>query len=281
MTLIEWRKTIENTLSAATISNVQLETKWLLSNALKKDAAFVVLNPEYQPAAHEEETIEAWLKRRLQEEPLSRIKGEREFWSLPFYIDEYTLDPRPETELIVEEALKWVGKKMGHSWRILDLGTGSGCILISLLHELKNAEGTGIDISRDALTIAQKNAERHNVRSRSHFIENDWAEGIEGKFDIIVSNPPYIPTFEEATLEKSVRCYDPHAALFGGEDGLYFYRKLANEIRSIAALKSILIIEFGKGQRKAIEELFIAADFQTLFVVKDLAGIERVAGFRV
>lgn len=281
MTLLEWRQNIEKALSESNISNAQLEAKWLLSNALERESSFIVLNPDYVPTAEENATIERWLKRRLEDEPLSRIRGEREFWSLSFFINEHTLDPRPETEILVEQTLKWIGNNREKQWKILDLGTGTGCILICLLYELKHAKGVGVDINRDALDMARKNAIRHNVASRIHFIENDWINHLAGKFDIIVSNPPYIPNSDAERLEKGVRNYDPPQALFGGEDGLDFYRRLANGGRKVMAPNGILILEFGQGQRKAIEELFHDAGFKTLFIARDLTGIERVIGFSV
>lgn len=203
MTLSEWRKKIEKAITQVGFREASQEAKWLLGAAINRDGAFVILNPSYNPTSSEEKIIQSWLARRLKGEPLSRIKGIREFWSLPFQLNENTLDPRPESELIIEAVLKWIGLRTKEPWRLLDLGTGSGCLLISLLHELKNASGVGVDIEERALSMAQKNAELNEVLPRARFQLSNWGEGICDKFDIIVSNPPYIPLQEKETLEKS------------------------------------------------------------------------------
>lgn len=279
MTLKEWRLFIENALSNAGFQNAFDEAKWLLSSALEQENSFVTLNPTYTPSSLEAAKIEDWLKRRLKGEPLSRMKGIREFWSLPFHLNEHTLDPRPETEVIVEGVLKWVGQRTLNPWRILDLGTGSGCLLIALLHELKRATGIGVDMSKDTLSMAQKNAVINGVGHRATFLESHWGKGLEGTFDIIVSNPPYIPLREKESLEKSVRDYDPPQALFGGENGIDCYRILSQDIKPLMMPQSLVVLEIGAGQRKDVEELFQTAGFHTLFILKDLAGIERTIGF--
>jgi release factor glutamine methyltransferase len=281
ISLIEWRIKIEETLSKANFPNAQLEAKWLLTNALEKENSFVTLNPSYKPSAQEGRIIQEWLRRRLADEPLSRIKGVREFWSLPFSLNQHTLDPRPETELIVEEVLKWVGKNSLHPWRLLDLGTGSGCILIALLYELKNATGFGVDRDEEALLMAQNNADTNGVGSRTTFLKNNWGKDLKGPFDIIVSNPPYIPSVERENLEKGVRDYDPSLALYGGKDGLDCYRILSHEIKPLMTPQSLAVLEMGASQRKEVEFLFLNNGFKTLFISKDLAGFERVIGFKI
>ncbi len=278
MTLQEWRHQVEDALSKANFDNPFYEAKWLLAGALKRESAFISLHPTYTPSPEEDIAIQEWLERRLQGEPLSRIKGFREFWSLPFHLNEHTLDPRPETELLVEGVLKWVGSQKIRPWRILDLGTGSGCLLISLLHELKEATGLGLDISNEAILLAQKNAVLNKVNDRATFRQNNWGKGLHETFDIIVSNPPYIPLKDKNTLEKAVLHYDPLQALFGGEDGLECYRILTYQIRFLLAPQGLAILEIGKGQRQDVETLFQTAGFGTLFILKDLAGIERAIG---
>ncbi len=276
MTLKEWHAFIEEALSKGGFNNARQEAKWLLAAVLERDNSFVTLNPTYTPSPSKEIKIQEWLQRRLTEEPLSRLKGVREFWSLPFYLNEHTLDPRPETEGIVEGVLQWVGSRTSDPWRLLDLGTGSGCLLITLLHELKHATGVGVDINEGALTLAQTNATLHWVEQRATFRQGNWGENLEGPFDIIVSNPPYIPLSERETLEKGVRHFDPPQALFGGEDGLECYRLLSHDIKPLLAPTGIAVLEMGAGQRKDIEKIFQSAGFQKSFVLKDLAGIERV-----
>ena len=278
MTLMDWRRLLKENLTKAGFDRADQEAKWLLAGALERDNSFVILNPSYAPTSTEEIKIQEWLNRRLKGEPLSRLKGIREFWSLPFHINEHTLDPRPETEGVVESVLKWVGKRISDPWRILDLGTGSGCLLIALLHEFKQARGIGVDINEHALAIAHANAALNGVESRTTFLQGNWGENLKGSYDIIVSNPPYIPLIEKDTLEKSVRNYDPPQALFGGEDGLECYRILSSQIKPLLAPNGLAVFEIGVSQRKDFEMLFNNAGFKTLFILKDLAGIERVLG---
>ncbi|MBX9785713.1 MAG: peptide chain release factor N(5)-glutamine methyltransferase [Alphaproteobacteria bacterium] len=281
MTLTEWRKAIEGAMIQVGFSQTSQEAKWLLGAAINREGAFITLNPSYTPTPLEEKTIQDWLARRLKGEPLSRIKGMREFWSLPFQLNEHTLDPRPESELIIEAVLKWIGPCSKEPWRLLDLGTGSGCLLISLLHELKNASGMGVDIEEKALSMAQKNAELNGVLPRAHFQISNWGEGIREKFDIIVSNPPYIPLQEKETLEKAVLAYDPAQALFGGENGLDCYALLAKTIPHLLAPKGLVVLEIGMGQSASVTSLFQERGFQRLFVLKDLQGIERTLAFEM
>ena len=279
MRLMEWHRFIEEALEKAEFENASQEAKWLLAGALNQDNAYIILNPTFLPSPEEVTVIEDWLGRRLKGEPLSRLKGTREFWSLPFQLNEHTLDPRPETETIVEGVLKWVGDKKTKPWRILDLGTGSGCLLVSLLHELPQAWGVGVDLQEAALSMAQANALLNGVETRAIFSQGHWGEGLEGPFDIIVSNPPYIPLNQEKTLDEEVRLFDPSLALFGGEDGLECYRELKDPIQNLLAPGGVVFLEFGQGQRPTVEAIFHDAGFKTLTVLPDLAGIERVLGF--
>lgn len=279
MTLAEWHRLIEESLQKAHFENPHLEAKWLLAAALERDNSFIILNPTYLPTSEEVNKVQDWMERRLQGEPLSRLKGIREFWSLPFYLNSQTLDPRPETEILVEGVLKWVGEKKSQPWRILDFGTGSGCLLVSLLTELPQAAGLGVDISTEALSMAQFNAKINTVDSRATFHQGNWGEGLVGPFDIIVSNPPYIPLKDKKTLERNVLEFDPHQALFGGQDGLDCYKSLVPDIKRLLSPHGMTALEIGQGQRESVENLFHAAGFKTLFVLKDLAGIERIIGF--
>lgn len=279
MSLSEWRKAIEKALTQANFPHASQEAKWLLGAAINRCNSFVVLNPNYKPTSAEEEKIRVWLQRRLMGEPLSRLKGVREFWSLPFHLNKYTLDPRPESELIIEAVLKWVGTRKKNPWRILDCGTGSGCLLIALLHELPNATGLGIDIEDGALLMAQQNAELNGVSKRAQFQNSSWGKGLDEKFDIIITNPPYIPLRDKETLERGVREYDPPQALFGGEDGLACYRALAKAIPALLAPNGLVVLEIGMGQTQEVSSLFQKEDLHRLFLLKDLQGIERALAF--
>jgi release factor glutamine methyltransferase len=275
MTLAEWRQLGEDKLVKAGFENASQEAKWLLVSALGRENAFIILNPTYLLSKEEEDILQIWLERRLQGEPLSRIKGVREFWSLPFHLNEHTLDPRPDTEVIVEGVLKWIGDQKDFPWRILDLGTGTGCILIALLSELRRATGVGVDLSEGALDMAKSNAALNGVDERATFQQGSWGTGLEGFFDIIVSNPPYIPLKDKNILEKGVLHFDPSPALFGGEDGLDCYPILIGDFKRLLAPNGMAVLEIGYGQRKAVEALLHSAGFKTLSILKDLAGIER------
>jgi release factor glutamine methyltransferase len=272
MTLHEWRDHITSILSQALFENASQEAKWLLEAITHKNCT---LNFDYTLTSSEELKLNEWLERRLKSEPLSRIKGIREFWSLPFYINEHTLDPRPETELIVEAV---IARSDVSTERILDLGTGSGCILISLLYELKNATGVGVDINQGALDIAKINASQNGVSERTTFVESNWGENLKEQFDIIVSNPPYIPTTDIEELEKTVKDYDPHLALDGGADGLDCYRLIAKNMKHLLKEDGFFLFEIGQGQRRQVEEILKHEGFGNLFSLKDYNGIERVIG---
>lgn len=278
MTLKECTHFVTENLSNAGFPHASQEAKWLVAGALDRDPSFITLNPSYALSPDEEQKVQGWLTRRLEGEPLSRIKGRREFWSLPFDLNAHTLDPRPDTEVLVEGILKWVGARKEDPWTILDLGTGSGCILISLLHELPKAKGWGVDIAEGALAMARQNAILNDVNGRTIFTQSNWTENLTGLFDIIVSNPPYIPLAHKRTLPTEVVGFDPSQALFGGDDGLMCYRILAQEIKPFLAPQGLVIIEIGEGQKEDVETIFQEAGFKILFTLPDLAGIERAIG---
>ncbi|MBP6952101.1 MAG: peptide chain release factor N(5)-glutamine methyltransferase [Alphaproteobacteria bacterium] len=278
MTLKEWYIIAEKALANAGFQNAQQEAKWLLAAALGQENSFITLNLTTLTSPNEDNKIQDWLNRRLQGEPLSRIKGVREFWSLPFHLNAHTLDPRPETEVLVEGVLRWIGPRTANPWRLLDLGTGTGCLLISLLHELKSAIGVGVDLHKETLSMARTNAILNGVEERSTFLSSNWTENLKGSFDIIVSNPPYIPLTEHEKLEKAVRDYDPPQALFAGKDGLACYRILSQAIKPFLTPKGFAIFEIGAGQKNDVEVIFQQSGYNILSTFKDLAGIERAIG---
>lgn len=214
--------------------------------------------------------FEGYLKRRLNHEPLSKIKNCREFWSLPFYVTENTLDPRPDSETLIEAVLASFTDKT-QPLRILDLGTGTGCLLLSLLHEYTNAWGVGVDISEAASCVARENADRLQLIDRSVFMVGEWANALNTSFDVIISNPPYIGTNE--VLPRDVLRYDPKIALFGGKDGLDCYRELAKQIPKVAHQGTMIFLEIGATQLKAIKSIFPYASLG--FSAKDLAHKDR------
>ena len=224
--------------------------------------------------------LDGAIARRLKREPVARITGTREFYGRSFMIGPAALDPRPDTETLIEAALDLIVKK---GWRekplnLLDLGTGSGCILVTLLAELPHATGLGTDLSPDALAIAAANARRLGVSCRASFVLSDWLDAISGKFDLILSNPPYIATGEMAGLAEEV-AYDPRLALDGGPDGLDAYRRIAARARDLLADDGLVLVEIGATQGASVTEILEAAGLrrdETGSIRPDLAGRPRV-----
>ena len=215
-----------------------------------------------------------YIKDRLDRRPVSRILGEREFWGRCFKVTEATLDPRPETETLVELALAEPFSQ------VLDLGTGTGCILISLLAERPDATGVGTDISDQAVLVAGDNAERHEVADRLILPLSGWFDSIGGRFDLIVSNPPYIAGEEMSTLEPEVRDHDPRIALTDGGDGLSAYRAIAAGAPDHLTAGGRLLVEIGPTQAGAVTGLFRAAGLEDITVHPDLDGRDRVVSGR-
>jgi release factor glutamine methyltransferase len=223
------------------------------------------------------DVISTLAARRLRHEPVSRILGKKEFWSVSLAVTPDVLVPRPETETVVEAALDFVvrgGLRM-QKLRILDVGTGSGALLLALLGELPKAVGVGTDISAAALDVARANAERNKLAARCTFIACDIAAGLQGPFDLIVSNPPYVARGEIASLAPEVRDYDPTLALDGGSDGLDGYRAIAADASRLLAPGGNLIVELGIGQEPAVRALFTNARLKVGAARDDLAGIPR------
>ena len=210
------------------------------------------------------------IEKRKKHIPLQHITGEQEFMGYPFLVNEHVLIPRQDTESLVEEALKVVQAGM----KVLDMCTGSGCILISLLKKQKRLEGTGCDVSEKALKIARENADRLGVEAE--FIKTDLFEQVRGKYNLIISNPPYIRTEVIKGLQEEVRLYDPFIALDGKEDGLYFYRKIIAESTKYLIRGGYLMFEIGYDQGMDVSALMKKAGFEEIQVKKDLAGLDRV-----
>jgi release factor glutamine methyltransferase len=220
--------------------------------------------------------------RRLEGEPVAYITGVQSFWSLDLKVTPNTLIPRPDTETLVEAGLDAVVDKA--SPYILDLGTGTGCVLLSLLSEIEQAEGVGVDISSETLAIARTNAVDNQLANRVQFLEGDLftplAAAHDRPFDLIVSNPPYIPTSDIAKLMTDVRDYEPIIALDGGADGYDFYRRLANESSAYISDDGTIAVEVGFNQANSVKSLFSAAGFKNILIKQDLNGINRVVSAR-
>lgn len=225
----------------------------------------------------------AHVERRLGGEPVSRIVGVREFYGRPFGIDASTLDPRPDTETLIEAALSLIdGDGLRRApLRLLDLGTGTGCLLITLLAELPEASGIGVDLNPAALALARNNARTLEVDGRAHFVAADWLDAIDGAFDLVVSNPPYIPTAEIEGLGREVS-HDPRAALDGGSDGLSAYRRLAPRLKEVLRPGGRVLVETGADQAEAVAGLLANAGLETGadWLWRDLGGRPRVVGAR-
>ena len=272
ITLLNFVRRTETKFSNGGIDNPKLDTQLLVGHALDLDRAQMFAQAQRVLTENQIVRAEQLIARRLNHEPVARILGEREFWGLPFGLNEATLEPRPDSETLVETALKIIPKKNG---RILDLGTGTGCLLLSLLHELPEATGLGLDIAPRAIEQAQKNAARLNVATRATFQTGLWLEGLRERFDIIISNPPYIARGDIAGLMPEVRDYDPPAALDGGVDGLDAYRLLIPQLPKFLNAKGLAVFEVGQGRATAVQNMFLQAGFDNVQAHADLGGILR------
>jgi release factor glutamine methyltransferase len=264
----------------AGIEEAETDARVLIGHALRLDRGKLIAQSDRLLEAREIDAISTLAARRLKHEPVSRILGKKEFWSLALTVTPDVLVPRPETETVVEVALDFVvrgGLRM-EKLRILDIGTGSGALLLALLHELPNATGTGTDTSKVAVQVAHDNALSLGFGPRCSFIVCDIASDVQGSFDLIVSNPPYIARVDIATLPPEVRDYDPMIALDGGNDGLAAHRAIAANAKRLLAPGGRLFVELGKGQEAAVRGLFAQAGLTVGPARKDLAGIPRVLG---
>ena len=264
----------------ASIAEAGVDARVLVGHALHLDRAKLVAQSDRILEEHELTVISALAARRLRHEPVSRILGQKEFWSLPLSVTPDVLVPRPETETVVEGALDFVvrgGLRM-KKLRVIDIGTGSGALMLALLRELSNAIGTGTDVSKAALQVARANAAHCGLERRCSFVACDIASGVRGPFDLVVSNPPYIAHDEIASLAPEVRDYDPTVALDGGYDGLAPYRAIAAEATRLLAPGGRLFVELGAGQESAVRAVFTNAGLSVGAARKDLAGIPRVLG---
>lgn len=262
-------------LKTAGIDGPRRDAVLLLAEATGWPADRIRIDLEREIAPQAEMAFSKMLGRRLNREPVSHILGRREFWSLEFRVSPDVLDPRPDSETLVAAVLEQIAQRDA-SLRLVDFGTGSGCLLLALLHELPKATGLGIDRSPAALAVAAENAERLGLSSRSRFQHGDWGAGLEETFDILISNPPYIESNAIAQLEPEVARHEPRLALDGGFDGLDAYRRLAPDLARLAAPGAIAALELGQGQDVAVAALLEASGFTEIAVKPDLAGIGRV-----
>jgi len=265
------------------IDSAELDARLLAGAALGLDLTGLMTATTRIITQHESARLENFTLRRLAGEPVARVLGVKEFWGLSLQLSPATLVPRPDTETVVELALEiWRDERSAHPQpRILDIGTGSGAILLALLSELPDATGIGTDISPRALCTARDNAARLGMASRAAFVACDYAAALSGAFDLIVSNPPYIRSADIPRLDREVREYDPRSALDGGTDGLDAYRAIVPQAARLLAPGGTLIVEAGSGQSGAIAELMSASGLTSERAPKaDLAGIPRAVSGR-
>lgn len=253
-----------------------LDAKLLLAHALGVDAGELILHESDAVSEAAKEAATAMIERRLRGEPVARIVGQKEFWSLPFRVSPHTLIPRPDTETLIATAIEVFAARRNEPLRLVDFGTGSGCILLAALSEFANATGLGIDRDAEAVAVAADNARQLGLAERARFAVGNWTEGIEGPFDVILANPPYVEDEALPDLAIEVIGYEPRLALSGGADGLDGYRAIIPELPRLLAPSGIAIVEFGPRQAAAIGALAASAGM-TSEIRRDLAGRERAA----
>jgi len=276
------RRALAAQLRSAQLEEAELDARILLGAALGLDLTGLVAQAARLLSEAETSRLAQYAGRRIAGEPVARILGSREFWGLPFRLSEATLVPRPDTETVVELALEIFRERQAfHQLRIVDIGTGSGAILLALLHDIPGAFGVGTDLSLTALKTARDNAAALGLADRASFVACSYAAALRGPFDLVVSNPPYIPSAEIPKLSIEVREHDPHLALDGGNDGYDAYRALIPQAAERLAPGGALIVEAGQGQARNIETLMAAAALMVDRPPKaDLAGIPRAVSAR-
>jgi release factor glutamine methyltransferase len=255
-----------------------LDARLIVQHALEIDWSELYLGADQPLSEPQRVRLAAALARRLAREPVSRIVGRRHFWTLDLAVTPHTLDPRADSETVVEAALAAIPDR-GAALRVLDLGAGTGALLLALLAELRNAAGLGIDVSFEAARVARANAESHGLGERAAFFVGHWADALSGAFDLIVSNPPYIAVADLAGLPEEVRNFDPALALDGGEDGLAAYRHIMPALSERLAPNGVAVVEIGAGQGDAVTALAAEAGLGLKGRRNDLGRIERALTF--
>ena len=271
------RDRLREALRGLPFATPDLDARLLVAAACEVADHIPVLEGALELTHAQAQKIDSYISRRSAGEPVARILNEKAFWGLDYFINEHTLVPRPETEGIVEEVLNWAKSegRANEPLRIVDIGTGSGAILISLLTELPQAIGIGVDISEMALDIAMQNAARHGVAERFKAVLSNYGAALDGEFDVVVSNPPYIALDEGDDLALDVRDYDPSLALFAGDDGLDGFREIIPWCRDHLALGGLCMMEHGSKQSDAIREIARECGFKSSQCIFDMARLPR------
>ena len=266
MKVLEVIKTGSELLKEKNISSHVLDTELLLSKSLNKSREELLINLDQNINKRDLTNFNKYLIRRSNREPIAYLLGEKEFWSKKFFVNKDTLIPRPETELLVEKLVTLYKEKR---ITILDIGTGTGCIIASLLSELKNSSGMAVDISREAILVAKKNACKFKLSDRIRFLHKPFEEFYGKKFDLIVSNPPYIKRMEIKNLSDDIKKFEPRMALDGGNDGLDLIKKVIYKSREILKINGTLALEIGDEQIKKVSKILIDNKFRIKCVIKD------------
>lgn len=259
----------------AGIKTANLDARVLLSEALELKEKYFF--SDFKISKNKYNLYQNYIKQRLEGKPVSKIIYKRAFWKSDYYINENVLDPRPDSETIIETVIKFSLKEKFEN--VLDLGTGSGCLITSIIAEFPLSFGVGVDISFNAIKVASRNSKNLNLDNRIQFIVSDWFNSIKGKFDLIVCNPPYIESSKISLLPNEVKLYDPHGAIDGGIDGLNSYRTIASEISQFINPNGKIIFEIGFSQEHQVINIMKQYGFINLLKVKDLSNIVRCLVF--
>lgn len=277
--MTDWRAAVAaaaRRLAEAGVDSPRLDAELIAAHLLACDRALLMARDRDPLPADLAIRFEALLAARAARRPLAQILGRREFWSLNFEVTAATLDPRPDSETLVETVLRRLGGRRTAPLSILDLGTGTGCLLAALLSECPSARGLGIERSAAAAAVARRNIEALGLGTRASVTEGDWLTGLHGPFDVVVSNPPYIPAADLPALAPEVRLYEPVDALVGGVDGLDAYRAIFAGLAPVLAQGAVVAVEVGAGQAPAVAALAAAVGLHGVEIDRDLVGIERV-----
>ncbi|MAR78981.1 MAG: protein-(glutamine-N5) methyltransferase, release factor-specific [Rhodospirillaceae bacterium] len=256
------------------VPGARRDSRILLAKVLNKNSEYLISNPNLIIEKQLEGLFFSYIKRRCNREPVSKIIGEKLFWKGNFLVNSDVLDPRPDSELIIESVIKY-NKLPSKEVKILDIGTGSGALLLSLLNEFPGSRGLGIDKSLNAINVAKENSFRQGLCSNANFAVMDWCEGLKAKFDIIISNPPYIPTAEIKTLSPEVRLFDPELALNGGSDGVKNIEIVLQFIPKILKKSGFAVIEIGHNQLPLVEKKIMSNRLKINEIFRDLSGFDR------
>jgi release factor glutamine methyltransferase len=273
-TLVSLWSEVRQRLESAGVDTPVLDARLLLEAGANVARLDIVTDPRRRVSEVEVKRVLALSARREAREPLSHILGRKAFWSLDLAVTRDVLTPRPETELLVEVAL--AALPLEAPARVLDFGVGSGAVVLAILSERSLASGVGVDISPAALEVARENAEHLGLAERARFVESDWAENVDGRFDVVVSNPPYVASSDIAALAPEVAQYEPHLALDGGADGLEAYRALFAATPRLLKSGGLFAFEVGKGQADSVKTMAAEAGFEDVGAARDLASVERV-----